>query len=124
MHGPFTPPGGDDQEQRDRRTDYARAAAGFDPEFRDALRDAIITKIAELSVVRDAPVMAIRTGETLEALTDCLIATAAMCPHFDVPSELRKFAEGLAKRVRRGVADARANGFAAEFIGARKGGTA
>ena len=107
------------------RTSYARAVAGFDPEFRDALRDKIFTTIAEASIVTDANIMAIRAGETLEALTVCLIATAAMSPHFDTPSHLRKFAEQLAKRVRRGVSEARADPtFCADFFGARKGGSA
>ena len=43
----------------------------------------------------------------------------------DTPSELRAFAAGLAKRVRRGVAEARADPtFAADFFDARRGGTA
>ena len=112
-------------DAQDRRTDYARAAAGFDPEFRAALRDEIVTAIAKVSIVTDdAKIMALRTTETIEALTECLIAFTALCPQFDVPSELRKFAEGLSKRVRRGVADARARDYGAEFIGGARGGTA
>jgi hypothetical protein len=69
--------------------------------------------------------MAIRTGETLEALISCMISFVAMSPHFDTPSHLREFAEGLAKRVRREVAKARAGGFCEDFIfGAQKGGSA
>jgi hypothetical protein len=40
-----------------------------------------------------------------------------MSPHFDRPSHLREFAEGLAKRVRRDVAKARAEGgLGSDFI--------
>jgi hypothetical protein len=69
--------------------------------------------------------MALRTGETVEALIVCLISFAAMSPHFDTPSHLREFAETLAKRFRRDVAKARAEGFCSDFNhGARKGGNA
>jgi hypothetical protein len=91
------------------RTSYARAIRGFDPQFRDALVAEITTAIGMASIVNDASVMAFRTGETIEALVQCLIATASLSPHFDTPSHLREFADGLAKRVRRGVAYARAN---------------
>ena len=66
-----------------------------------------------------------RTGETIEALTICMIPFAAMSPHFDTPSHLREFAEGTAKRIRREVSRARAEGYGEDFIfGARKGGNA
>jgi hypothetical protein len=50
------------------QTDYARAAAGFDEQFRDALMAEIIGTVAECSVLTDAPLPAIRTGETADAL--------------------------------------------------------
>ena len=108
------------------RTDYARAFAGFDPQFRDALLKEIASAIAQASLLRDVPIMAIRTGETAEALIVCLIATMAMCPTMDTPSELRAFTTKLAKRVHRGVAEARADHptFAPDFFGVRKEGTA
>jgi hypothetical protein len=90
------------------RTDYATAAQGFDPAFRDALTREIALAIATASLVKDIPVMAVRTGETTEALISCLIAVASMSPHFDQPSHLREFADTLAKRIRRGVAQTRA----------------
>jgi hypothetical protein len=69
----------------------------------------ITAAIANASLVTDAPIMAFRTGETVEALTICLISTMAMSPAFDTPSHLREFTEKLAKRIRRSVANARAN---------------
>jgi len=109
------------------RTTYARATREYDTEFQQALVGEIITAIAKASMVTDPDlrVMALRVGETLEALTSLLISFAAMSPHFDTPSHLREFAEDLAKRVRREVGKARAEGFGEDFIfGARKGGTA
>jgi hypothetical protein len=97
-------------------TSYARAIRGFDAEFCDVLRDKIFTTIAEASLLSDVNAIALRTGETLEALTSCLIAAAAMSPHFDTPSRLREFAEGLAKRIRRGVAEAKADPELRDFV--------
>jgi hypothetical protein len=107
------------------RTTWARAQAGYDDEFKRHLIAEIVNAIAKASLVTDANVMAIRTGETTEALTSCLISFAAMSPYFDTPSHLREFAEDIAKRIRREVAKARAEGIGTDFIfGARKGGTA
>jgi hypothetical protein len=86
------------------RTSYERAVRGFDSEFKDALVAEITAAIGLASIVKDAPVMAIRTGETIEALIECLIATASLSPHFDTPSHLREFTDELAKRFRRSVA--------------------
>ena len=60
--------------------------------------------------------MVLRTGETLEALTTVLIATALLTPYFDTPSHLREFTETLAKRIRREVVKARAEDFGDDFI--------
>jgi len=84
------------------RTSWARAVAGYDDDFRRHL-DAI----AKTSLVTDANVMAIRTGETLEALISCLIATAALTP---------QFADNTAKRIRLEVDKARAEGLGEDFI--------
>ena len=103
---------------------FRRACAGYDPAFRHHLRDVIFAAIAEESIIPDAKVMAIRTGETMDALADNLIATMAMVPKFDTPSELRQACEALAKRVRREVAQARAEGIG-DILGASgKGGRA
>jgi hypothetical protein len=52
---------------------YARAAAGYDAQFRRRLADAITTTIAAESRVSDAAVIAIRTSETMDALADILV---------------------------------------------------
>jgi hypothetical protein len=110
----------------DRRTSFARAAAGYDDEFRKRLADAIAIAIAETSLVTDANVIAIRTGETADALIDCLITVLSLSPHYDVPSHLREFAEYLAKKIRRDVARYRANPppEAERIFGFRNGGHA
>jgi hypothetical protein len=106
------------------RTTWARASRDYDEAFKHAPISEIVNAIAKASIVTDANVMAIRTGETTEALIICL-RSMSMSPHFDVPSHLREFAETLSKRVRREVARARAEGFGEDFIfGARRGGTA
>jgi hypothetical protein len=107
---------------------YEYAAREYDDAFRQHLVGEIVAAIAQASICSDdtSPrIMALRTGETCEALISCLISFAAMSPHFDTPSHLREFAETLAKRFRREVARARAEGFCSDFIhGACKGGTA
>jgi hypothetical protein len=105
------------------RTTYERAAREYDEDFKRELIGEIITAIAKASIVTDANIMALRVGETIEALTSCMISFAAMSPHFDTPSHLREFAETLAKRIRREVAKARAEGVFGHF-GGREGGTA
>lgn len=50
-----------------------------------------------------------------------LVATLALVPAMDVPSELRKAVEALAKRVRREVARGRAEGVA-DILGASRWG--
>jgi hypothetical protein len=109
------------------RTTYAQAVREYDEDFKRALITEIVNAIARASLVTDPDlrVMAIRTGETCEALLSCLISFAAMSPHFDTPSHLREFAETLAKRFRRDVARARAEGIGQDFMfGTRKGGNA
>src|SRR5262249_61591403 len=94
------------------RTSYEQATREYDREFERELITAIVDAIANASMVTDPDIriMALRTGETCEALITCLISFAAMSPHFDVPSHLREFAETLAKRIRRDVGKARAEG--------------
>jgi hypothetical protein len=108
-------------------TTYARATRDYDRQFQEHLASAIVSAIAEASIVTDADlrIMALRVGETLEALCSVLVSFAAMSPHFDVPSHTREFAETLGKRFRREVAKARAEGVGGDFIfGARPGGNA
>jgi hypothetical protein len=109
------------------RTTYERATREYDENFKRDLITEIINAIAKASLVTDPDlrVMAIRTGETCEALLSCLISFAAMSPHFDTPSHLRQFAERAAKKIRRDVARARAEGIGENFIfGMRNGGRA
>jgi hypothetical protein len=108
----------------DSRTTYERATAGFDPEFRDALVAEITDVIAKASIVTDQPIMALRTGETADALIISLISTLALTPAMDSPTALRKFADELAKRVRRSVARARAEGIGDRLHGSRPEGNA
>ena len=103
---------------------FQRAMAGYDDKFRQHLTEAIVRTIANELIVVDPRVMAIRTTETLDALVDALVAVMAMVPRFDTPSELRCAAEALAKRLRREVARARAEGVADRLMGARDGGHA
>jgi hypothetical protein len=108
----------------DTRTTYDRAVAGFDEEFKDALVAEITSVIARASIVTDQRTMAIRTGETAEALIITLISMLALTPSMDSPTALRKFADELAKRVRRSVARARAAGIGDRIHGARWEGNA
>jgi hypothetical protein len=104
------------------RTTYERATREYD-DFRRSLIAEIVTAIFVASKCTDANVVALRVQETIEALTSCLCATAALSPHFDTPSHLRDFAEATAKRIRREVSKARAEGYAQDFVfGARRGG--
>jgi|SRR6516225_2969583 hypothetical protein len=105
------------------RTTYERATREYDEDFKRSLAGEIIVAICKASMVTDANVMAIRVGETLDALTTVMTSFAAMSPQFDTPSHLREFAETLAKRVRRDVAKARAEG-TFDWLGAGRGGTA
>jgi hypothetical protein len=112
-------------ERADVRTDYATAARGYDPEFRDELTKQIVTAIAETSIVTDSNLMVLRVGETCDALALALVSMMALSPQFDTPSRLREAAFELAKKVRRDVARARADPtFAVDIMGARRGGTA
>ena len=107
------------------RTTYDRATREYDEEFKRGLIAEIITAIAKTSMVTAANVMALRVGETVEALTTVMISFLAMSPTFDTPSHLREFAENTAKRIRHEVARARAEGYCEDFVfGARRGGNA
>ena len=107
------------------RTSYERATREYDEDFKRALITEIVSAIFVASKCTDANVVALRVGETTEALISCLCATAALSPHFDTPSHLRKFAEHVEKRIRREVSKARAEGYAQDFVfGARRGGRA
>jgi hypothetical protein len=109
----------------DIRTSYATAARGYDQQFRDKLIEEIVSTIAGASKLIDANIVAIRVGETADALAFCLISVMAMSEQYDNRARLRTAAIELAKKIRRDVARARADPtFAADFIGARRGGSA
>jgi hypothetical protein len=109
----------------EHRTTYARAQAGYDVEFERVLADAIIETIATKSLVTDANIMALRLGETAAALVIVLEMIMGLSPTMDTPSELRKFAEHTAKRLRKNITKLRADPeFAASVFGARKEGSA
>ena len=106
------------------RASWARAnQASFDAEFKKALIAEIITAIMNASRVTDAPAVTIRAHEVIEALTVCLTAVAAMNPCFDSRDTLHEFTQGLARRVKREVAGARAQGrFDKIVLGAQRQG--
>jgi hypothetical protein len=101
------------------RTTFAAAGGGFDPNFRDALAAEITRTIARASITTDAPIMALRPRETIEALVAVLVSMCALSSQFDAPSELRQFAIDLAKRVRRDVGKLRAEQVGAEIFGSQ-----
>ena len=107
------------------RTAYARAIAGYDRDFERMLVQSITKTIATKSQVADAPIIALRTGETIGALVTVLEMIAALTPAFDAPSNLRRFTEHTSKRIRRNVARVRADPeFGAHVFGSRHGGAA
>jgi hypothetical protein len=69
--------------------------------------------------------MVLRSTEMIDALVIVLMSTMSLSPQFDSPTKLRKFVDEVAKRIRRNVANARADpNHGAHILGARRGGTA
>jgi hypothetical protein len=98
-------------------TTYARAVAAYDPEFERTLTDAIITTIAETSVVNDANVMAIRTGESISALMKVVTLMLAMSPSVArSPAAIRKLTDDLRRRLIKNVANAASDPSVADFM--------
>jgi spore coat protein CotF len=82
------------------RTTWQRAQA-HDPEFERALVDEIGTAIAQASLITDANVMAVRTGETIAALTTIMAGVLAMTPCATrSPTAMRKIVDEIAKKLR------------------------
>ena len=104
-------------------TSFERAFREYDPEHEADLLRAITMAITETSKLDDEPVICIRTGEVLAALSTAMAATLAMTPGTDVPSHLRHAVECLARRIRRQAAKARAEGVA-DILGAGTAGHA
>jgi hypothetical protein len=116
-----------DGQEQPGRTTFARAISRYDETFQQALADAIVAAIAKTSPSRltDIPGIALRVGETAEALVMVLEATLACSPHFDDQGALRRFAEKTGRRIRRNVACPRADpNYAASVFGARREGRA
>jgi hypothetical protein len=90
------------------RTTYARAQS-YDPEFEAALVEAIGTAIVNASMITDANLLAIRTGETIAALTAMLGSMIALSPALRSPTASRKAIDEISKRLRRQVAAARSD---------------
>jgi hypothetical protein len=102
----------------------ARATAGYDQQFREALAAAIITAITEASRVSDQNTIAIRTTETCDALADCMAAMLSLNPSMSTPSVLRKTCEALCKKLRTDVGRARAAGIGDRLGASEFGGNA
>jgi hypothetical protein len=92
------------------RTPYERAVNGYDDEHERALVDAIMTAIADVSMVTDANAVVIRTGETASALLTVLAGVLAMSPAAArSPTAIRRTCDELHKRLRRRVVHATAD---------------
>jgi hypothetical protein len=114
-----------DWQEQPGRTTFARAISGYDETFQQALAGAIVAATAKTSRFTDIPGIALRVGETAEALVMVLEATLACSPHFDDQGALRRFAEKTGRRIRRNVARLRADpNYAASVVGARREGRA
>jgi hypothetical protein len=96
------------------RTTYARAQS-YDPDFERALVDVIGKAILDASLITDCNVLAIRTGETIHALTAVLGGMIAVSPALCSPTATRKAIDEIAKRLRRQVAAARSDPEVASF---------
>jgi hypothetical protein len=104
------------------RFSYPRApTAGYDSAFRRHLAEQIATVIAKARMVHDVGMMMMRTAD---ALADVLNAMLALVPRRNFPSKLGKTTEAYAKRLGKLVAQARAQGVGAEFLGRRREGNA
>lgn len=91
------------------RTSYATATRGYDEAFERSLADAIAVVIATESIVTDAPIMALRTGETVGALVTTLASVLALTPDARSPTTLRRAVDAIAKTLRRKAAAAAAD---------------
>jgi hypothetical protein len=95
---------------------FERAAASYDPEHEDDLVAAITKAIAETSLVTDPPVLVLRTGEIVSALTTCLATALALSPErVRSPTAIRKTAEAVRQHLIRRVAAARSSADLRDF---------
>ncbi len=105
---------------------FVRALNTYDPAHRDRLVEVITAAMTTESMfitADDKRVLALRTSEMADALAICLAGVLALVPEHDIPSKLRERVDGLAKRIRKQAAQARAEGIA-DCLGAGKGGHA
>jgi hypothetical protein len=96
---------------------YARATAGYDEDHERALVDAITTAIFKTSMVSDANVCAIRTGELSSALLTVLAGVTVMSPSATrSPTAVRRTLDQLGKRLRRRLAAAETDPAMQDFL--------
>jgi hypothetical protein len=99
------------------RTSYERATAGWDDAHERALCNAIMEAVARASMVTDANIAVLRTGELVSALTTVLATAIALSPSATrSPTAIRKTVDELGKRLRRRLADAEADPVLQDFI--------
>jgi len=92
--------------QESRRTTFARACAGLDPEFERALASEIRKAIAHASAVTDQNATVLRTREMLGALSTIISQTLALRQDMRQPRKLREMVDVLASRIKREAAQA------------------
>jgi hypothetical protein len=101
----------------DRRTSYARAAAGYDEAFERELLEAITRAIADASMVSDCNAIVLRTAETASALLTALAGMLAMSPAATrSPTEIRRTCDALHKKLRRLIAQAERDAHVQDFV--------
>jgi hypothetical protein len=89
------------------RTTFEQARNPTDDSFAKALSGEIMRVIADASEVTDHhKLIALRVGETTEALVICLAAMLSCSERLRVPSKLREMTEAIEKRLRHEVRQA------------------
>jgi hypothetical protein len=96
---------------------YARALLEYDKAHEEELLRVITEAIFEASIVPDANVAAIRTGECTQASMTVLAGIVAMSPSATrSPAAIHKIIDELGKQLRRKVAAAETNEALQHFI--------
>jgi hypothetical protein len=102
------------------REDLARALEGFDEAFENSLLDRIVGAIVDASLVDDGAgnqVLALRLGETAQALTTALACVLALSPpaaHND--AAIKQTSQSFRRKLRARVHHARRNPDLQEFL--------
>jgi hypothetical protein len=98
---------------------FQHALAGYDEQFERKLVDAITEAIASTSMLTDAdvhPVIALRLGETANALTTVLAAALALSPVATrSPKAIRQLADGFRRKLTARVRQAELDPLFADF---------